>query len=74
VGIAGSTKIGKNCIIAGQVGIAGHLEIADNTTLGAQAGVIGKIRKSGQVLLGSPAIAARTFMKAYALFKRSAES
>ena len=31
-GISGSTKIGKHCMIGGQVGFAGHLEIADNTS------------------------------------------
>ncbi len=73
-GIAGSTEVGKYCIFGGQVGIAGHVKIADHTTIMAQGGVIGNIKEEGQVLLGSPAIAARTYMKAYALFKRSAES
>ena len=72
-GIAGSAKIGKNCIIAGQVGIAGHLTVADNTTLAAQCGVIGNIRKPGQVLVGSPAMDAKKYMKAYALFKAAAD-
>lgn len=72
-GIAGSAKIGKNCILAGQVGVAGHITIADNTTIGAQAGIIGNIKKSGQVLLGSPAIDARKYIKAYAVFKQNAE-
>ena len=72
-GIAGSAKIGKNCILAGQVGITGHVVIADNTTVGAQGGVIGNIRKSGQTLVGSPAIDAKLYLKAYALFKAAAE-
>ena len=73
-GIAGSTKIGRNCILAGQVGIAGHLTIADNTTICAQAGIIGNIRKSGQVLLGSPALPVKSFMRSYAIFKQQGES
>ena len=72
-GIAGSTKVGKNCIFAGQVGIVGHVSIADHTTVAAQAGVIGNVKTSGQTLFGSPAIPHRTFLKAYAKFKRSAE-
>ena len=72
-GIAGSTEIGKYCILAGQVGIAGHLKIADHTTILAQGGVSGNVRKENQVLLGSPAIDAKLYMKAYALFKRAAE-
>jgi UDP-3-O-[3-hydroxymyristoyl] glucosamine N-acyltransferase len=73
VGIAGSTKIGKYCIIAGQVGIAGHLKIADHTTLCAQCGVIGNIRKEGETLVGSPVIPVRQYMRAYAKFKQSGE-
>ncbi len=70
-GIAGSTVIGKNCIFAGQVGIAGHLKVADNTVLGAQAGLIGNVRKSGEVLMGTPAIAHKQYLRAYAKFKQS---
>lgn len=73
VGIAGSAKIGKNCILAGQVGISGHITIADNTTIGPQGGVIGNIKTPGGTWLGSPIINARTYMKAYAIFKRAAE-
>jgi UDP-3-O-[3-hydroxymyristoyl] glucosamine N-acyltransferase len=36
--VAGSTKIGKNCMFSGQVGIIGHLKIADGTIIAAQAG------------------------------------
>ena len=72
-GIAGSTKVGKNCIFAGQVGVVGHVSIADHTTVAAQSGVIGNVKTSGQTLFGSPAIPHRTFLKAYAKFKRSAE-
>ena len=32
------SKIGKNCMIGGQVGIAGHLSIADETKIQAQSG------------------------------------
>jgi len=72
-GIAGSTEVGKYCIFAGQVGLAGHLKIADHTTIMAQGGVIGNIRKEGQVMMGAPAIDAKKYMKAYALFKQAAE-
>lgn len=72
-GIAGSTKIGEHCIIAGQVGIAGHITIADNTTLGAQAGVLGAIKEEGKVFMGSPAIPHREYLRAYAMFRKSAK-
>ena len=72
-GIAGSAVIGENCILAGQVGIVGHIKIADRTTVGAKSGVIGNVRKSGEVLFGTPAIAHKTYLKAYAKFKAAGE-
>jgi len=72
-GVAGSTQIGESCIIAGQVGIVGHIKIADHTTLGAKAGLTGNIRKPGETYWGIPAIPHRTYLKAYAKFKRAGE-
>lgn len=72
-GIAGSSKIGQGCIFAGQVGIVGHLNIADKTTVGAKSGVIGNITAPGQSYMGFPAIPHRTYLRAYAKFKRAGE-
>ena len=72
-GIAGSTEIGEGCIFAGQVGIVGHIKVADHTTIGAKAGLIGSVRKPGETYWGNPAILHRTFLKAYAKFKRAGE-
>lgn len=72
-GIAGSTQVGESCIFAGQVGISGHIKIADHTTLGAKSGLISNIRKPGETYWGIPAIPHRTFLKAYAKFKRTGE-
>lgn len=69
-GIAGSSKIGNNCMIGGQVGISGHLNIVANTKIGAQAGVIGNIKEENQTLLGSPAIDAKEYIRAYAMFRK----
>ncbi|MBQ9462038.1 MAG: UDP-3-O-(3-hydroxymyristoyl)glucosamine N-acyltransferase [Bacteroidales bacterium] len=72
-GIAGSTKIGEHCLLAGQVGVTGHITIAPDTTVGAKSAVIGNIRKPGETYYGNPAIQHKTYLKAYAKFKRSAE-
>jgi len=53
--IAGSTKIGKNCMFGGQVGVSPHVKIADGVKAGAQAGISGDIKKPGAIVLGSPA-------------------
>jgi len=72
-GIAGSTKIGEGCIFGGQVGIVGHIKIADHTTVGAKAAIIGNIRKPGETYWGIPGILHKTYLKAYAKFKKAGE-
>ncbi|NLZ19156.1 MAG: UDP-3-O-(3-hydroxymyristoyl)glucosamine N-acyltransferase [Bacteroidales bacterium] len=72
-GIAGSTKIGESCLFGGQVGIVGHVKIADHTTIGAKSAVIGNVRKPGETYWGVPAILHKTYLKAYAKFKRAGE-
>lgn len=45
--IAGSTRIGKRCMVGGQVGIAEHLEVADDVRITAQSLVSASITESG---------------------------
>lgn len=68
-GMAGSTKVGAWCMVGGQAGFSGHIHIADKTFVGAQAGVIGKT-KGGETLLGAPAIDAKEYMRASAVFRK----
>lgn len=67
--VAGSTKIGKNCMFSGQVGIVGHLVIADNTTITAQSGISKSISKKGEIQMGSPAFEAAKYRKAFIHFR-----
>lgn len=69
VGVAGSTKIGEWCMFGGQVGVAGHAKIAARTHSGAQAGIAGSVIKEGRTIIGSPAIDARKFARAQAVFR-----
>lgn len=73
VGVAGSTKIGEWCMFGGQVGITGHAEIGSRTYSGAQAGIAGSIRKGNVTVQGSPAIDAKRFARASAVFKNLPE-
>jgi UDP-3-O-[3-hydroxymyristoyl] glucosamine N-acyltransferase len=68
-GVSGSSKIGENNILGGQVGIAGHLVIANNTGIGAQAGISKSIKEEGQKIIGSPAFDVSDYFKSYAVFK-----
>lgn len=67
--IAGSTKVGKNCMFSGQVGLVGHLTIADNTIITAQSSISKSVNKSGEILMGSPAFDANKYRKAFVHFR-----
>ena len=67
-GFSGSSKIGKYCQIGGQAGIGGHIKLGDKTIFGAQAGTIKNI-EGDETVLGSPAINAKKYFRAYAIFR-----
>ena len=54
--LAGSSKIGKNCVIGGQVK-AYHITIGDNVKIQGQSGVISNI-KDNMKIQGTPAFSA----------------
>ncbi len=68
-GIAGSTKIGKSCQIGGQAGFVGHITVADGTKVQAQSGIAAAIKEPNKAVYGSPALAYRDYLRAYAVFK-----
>lgn len=57
-GIAGSTKMGRGCVLWAQAGLAGHLEIGDGAQVLGQSGVA-KDLPAGARVLGSPAVPER---------------
>lgn len=46
-GVAGSSTIGRYCLIAGGAGVSGHIEIADRTTVAATSTVFRSITQPG---------------------------
>ena len=70
-GLAGSAKVGKHCMLGGQSGVNGHVSVADGTVLAGQSGIIGDVSESGTRLMGYPALDYSTYLRAYALFRRS---
>jgi UDP-3-O-[3-hydroxymyristoyl] glucosamine N-acyltransferase len=72
-GIAGSAKVGKNCMIGGQVGVNGHIKIANGTRVGAQAGVLGEIKEENLEIIGTPAINYRQFFRSSVIFNKLPE-
>ncbi|MBQ0006190.1 MAG: UDP-3-O-(3-hydroxymyristoyl)glucosamine N-acyltransferase, partial [Alistipes sp.] len=69
-GIAGSAHVGSGCMIGGQVGISGHTTVGDNARIAAQSGTMKDV-EPGTSVMGSPAFDYKTFLRAYAIFRRN---
>jgi UDP-3-O-[3-hydroxymyristoyl] glucosamine N-acyltransferase len=54
-GVSGSSKLGKNVMVGGQVGIVGHIQIADGSRINAQSGVTKSMKLPNSAVTGSPA-------------------
>jgi UDP-3-O-[3-hydroxymyristoyl] glucosamine N-acyltransferase len=68
-GLAGSSILERNVLLAGQVGISGHLTIHDNAVVYAQSGVGGDVG-AGARISGSPAFAANEWLRAITAFAK----
>jgi UDP-3-O-[3-hydroxymyristoyl] glucosamine N-acyltransferase len=71
-GLAGSSILERNVLLAGQVGISGHLRIHENATVYAQSGVGGDVA-AGSRISGSPAFEAREWLRAATGFQKLPE-
>jgi len=71
-GLAGSSILERNVLLAGQVGISGHLTIHDNAVVYAQSGVGGDV-EAGARISGSPAFGAREWLRAITAFPKLPE-
>ena len=72
MGVAGSVKIGKNCLFGGQVGVSDHVTIGDNIIVAGQSGVTKDLDKP-QVYIGYPAQPARDFWRVQAGLRNKAK-
>lgn len=71
-GLAGSSVLERNVLLAGQVGVSGHLTIHDGAVAYAQSGIGGDVAP-GAVVSGSPAFESRQWLRAVAAFPRLPE-
>ncbi len=69
VGLAGSSRLGRNVVMGGQSATAGHLEVGDFTTIAGKAGVT-KSLDGGKTYAGFPAIEIRLWRKMQAALMR----
>jgi UDP-3-O-[3-hydroxymyristoyl] glucosamine N-acyltransferase len=70
--LAGSTQVGNEVILGGQVGAAGHLKIGDRVMATAQSGIPASV-EAGKIISGSPAIDHRAWLKYSAVYAQTAE-
>jgi UDP-3-O-[3-hydroxymyristoyl] glucosamine N-acyltransferase len=68
-GLAGSTVLERNVLLAGQVGSAGHLTVRDGAIVYAQSGIGGDVAPGARIS-GSPAFAAGEWLRAVTAFAR----
>lgn len=68
-GISGSTRIGRNCTIAGAVGMAGHLEIGDRVHFTGMAMVTRSVFEPGSYSSGIPAMPSADWRRNVARFR-----
>ena len=70
VGLAGSTKLGRNVVMGGQAATAGHLEVAPFSTFAARSGITSSIKESGKTYAGFPLMGHRQWLKLQAKLAR----
>jgi UDP-3-O-[3-hydroxymyristoyl] glucosamine N-acyltransferase len=71
-GLAGSTVLERNVLLAGQVGSSGHLTVHEGAIVYAQSGIGGDV-DAGARISGSPAFAAGEWLRAVTAFPKLPE-
>ncbi len=71
-GLAGTTVLERNVLLAGQVGSAGHLTVHEGATVYAQSGIGGDV-PPGARISGSPAFAANEWLRCVTAFPKLPE-
>jgi len=71
-GLAGSTTLERNVLMAGQAGSAGHLTVHEGAIVYAQSGLGGDVRAGARVS-GSPAFDAGEWLRAITAFQKLPE-
>jgi len=63
VGLAGSSKFGRNVVMGGQAATSGHLEVAAFSTFAARSGITNSIKEPGKTYAGFPLMGHRQWLK-----------
>ena len=70
VAVAGSTRIGRYCLVGGGAGFVGHLEIGDRVRIGARSLVTHSLEGPGDYTSGTPLQPTRQWRRNAARFKQ----
>jgi UDP-3-O-[3-hydroxymyristoyl] glucosamine N-acyltransferase len=71
-GLAGSSILERNVLLAGQVGVSGHLTVHQDAIVYAQSGIGGDVAPGARIS-GSPAFAASDWLRAITAFAKLPE-
>src|SRR6185369_6395169 len=71
-GLAGSTVLERDVLLAGQVGSSGHLTVHEGAIVYAQSGIGGDVAANTRIS-GSPAFAAKQWLRAVTAFQKLPE-
>src|SRR5208282_5541559 len=71
-GLAGSTVLERNVLLAGQVGSSGHLTVHEGAIVYAQSGIGGDVAPGARIS-GSPAFAANEWLRAVTAYAKLPE-
>ncbi len=71
-GLAGSTVLERNVLLAGQVGSSGHLTVHEGAIVYAQSGIGGDVEAGGRIS-GSPAFPANEWLRSVTAFPKLPE-
>ena len=71
-GLAGSTVLERDVLLAGQVGSSGHLTVHEGAIVYAQSGIGGDVAKGARIS-GSPAFAANEWLRTITAFPKLPE-
>lgn len=71
-GLAGSSVLEKNVLLAGQVGVSGHLTIQEGAIVYAQSGIGGDVA-AGSIVSGSPAFERADWLRSVTAFPKLPE-
>jgi UDP-3-O-[3-hydroxymyristoyl] glucosamine N-acyltransferase len=71
-GLAGTTVLERNVLLAGQVGSSGHLTVHEGATVYAQSGIGGDVAPGARIG-GSPAFAANEWLRSVSAFPKLPE-